>query len=104
MSGSAIRSGRPADHGAPDTRLNHSNRGFPQRAVRDDYGKCFSQHLSFGATIKAPQGCDLSAAASADWRAATPSRFSISLPECDKSWGRRGEAPDEVSPAALLRA
>ena len=37
---------------------------------RDDCGKALSQHLSFGATIRATQGCDPSAESSPEWMAA----------------------------------
>jgi len=36
----------------PDTRLNHSKTGFSTTPSRDDCGNLFSQHLSFGATIR----------------------------------------------------
>jgi len=39
---------------------------------RDDCGKPFSQHLSFGATIRAPQECDPSAGSSAGMAGAAP--------------------------------
>lgn len=43
---------------------------------------------------RAPQGCDLSADASADWRGGYDApRAGLSLLESDKSWGRRGKAP-----------
>ena len=46
---------------------------------------------------RAPQGCDLSAAASADWRGGNAVPLRASLPESDKSWGRRGKAPEDTS-------
>jgi hypothetical protein len=46
---------------------------------------------------KASPGRDLSAAASADWRGGNAVPLRASLPESDKSWGRRGKAPEKVS-------
>src|SRR5450755_1512398 len=46
-----------------------------------------------------PQGCDVSADVSADPRGGyNPPRAGISLPESDKSWGRRGKAPVHFVP------
>ena len=45
---------------------------------------------------KAPQGCGLSAAASADWRGGNAVPLRANLRESDKSWGRRGKAPEKA--------
>ena len=51
------------------------NSGISTTRGRDDCGKPFSQHLSFGATITATQGCDRSADSAAGMAgAATPLR------------------------------
>jgi hypothetical protein len=46
---------------------------------------------------RAPQGCDLSAAASADWRGGNAVPLRASLLVSDESWGRRGKAPEDTS-------
>ncbi len=66
MSGSAIRSGRLA--GFPSS---HINSQISTTRGRDDCGKPLSQHLSFGATIRAIQGWNPSAEPSPVWTAAS---------------------------------
>ncbi len=57
VSGNAIRSGEVPSLIHADTSASGGTRTrFPQRAAGDDCGKPLSQHLSFGATIRANAG------------------------------------------------